>query len=196
MAIWRDNNIKKIFYALLLMSIGSNLVAQREYHLGSRDAAIVFFHILNNQYCSSIVQFDIFDSLPYTHNIFPCLIDSVYLMHAEGGYVDTSWFDKVHFILIDDTTWLKTDTCYIGSVEIEFDMEYVVLNAIIKHDEYIMNIRDGHPRPAGFLCDCEITDNNTKTICENYKKTITEKINQCKLLWKQQEVLQSITNSK
>lgn len=184
MAIYSEMKKKIVFCAIFfLVGIDSNLIAQKEYHLGSRDAAIVFFHILDNQYCSSITQFDIFDSVPYTHNIFPCNIDSVQIVHAEGGYVDTAWFNKVLFILIDDTIQLHTDRGYIGSVEVEFDMEYVVLNAVIEKDVLVLNMRDGHPRPAGFLCDCEITDKKTMLICEKYKNTVVEKINYCKNNW-------------
>ncbi len=184
MAIYSEMKKKIVFCAIFfLVGIGSNLFAQKEYHLGSRDAAIVYFQILDNQYCSSITQFDIFDSVPYTHNIFPCKIDSVQIVHAESGYVDTAWFNKVLFILIDDTIQLHADSSYIGSVEVEFDMEYVVLNAVIGKDVLVLNIRDGHPRPAGFLCDCEIKDKKTMLICENYKNTVVKKINYCKNNW-------------
>lgn len=184
MAICGETKKKIVFYAIfLLVGMSPNLNAQKEYHLGSRDGAIVFFHILDDQYCSSITRFDIFDSVPYSHNIFPCQIDSVLILHAEGGYVDATWFGKVQYILIDDTTQLHADRSYMGSVEVEFDMEYVILNAVIEKDERVLNIKDGHPRPAGFLCECEITDKKTMSLCEEYKHMITAKINYCKMYW-------------
>lgn len=181
MAICKEIKIKIVFISILfLVGISSSLNAQKEYYLGSRDAAIVSFQILDNQYCSSMTQFDIFDSVLYTRNIFPCKIDSILMVHAEGGYVDTSWFNKVHFIFIDDTIQLHAYSSYIGSVEVEFDMEYIVLNAIIEKDVLILNMKDGHPRPAGFLCDFEVTDKRTTIICEDYKKRIIEILNYCK----------------
>lgn len=181
MAIYWINKRKIVFCAIFfLVGISSNLYAQKEYHLSYRDAAIVFFQILDNQYCSSITQFDIFDSVSYTHNIFPCKIDSVLIVHSVGEYVDTAWFNKVHFIFIDDTIQLHEDSSYMGSVEVEFDMEYVVLNRIIEKDVLVLNIRDGHPRPAGFLCDCENIDKKTLSICEDYKSMVIKKLNYCK----------------
>ncbi len=181
MIICSEIKKKYVFSAIVfLIGLRPSLIAQKEYRLSSMDAAIVSFHILDNQYCSSITQFDIFDSISYTYNIFPCKIDSVLMVHAVGGYIDTRWFKKVHFILIDNTTQLYADSSYMGSVGVEFDMEYVVLNVIIEKDVLVLNMRDGHPRPAGFLCDCEITDKETISICEDYKNRIIEKINHCK----------------
>lgn len=182
MIICSEIKKKLLFSAIIfLLGISPSLIAQKEYYyLRSMDAAIVSFHIMDNQHCSSITKFDIFDSITYTYNIFPCKIDSVLMVHAVGGYIDSIWFNKVHYILIDDTTQLHSDSTYIGSVEVEFDMEYVVLNVIIGKDVLVLNMRDGHPRPAGFLCDCEITDKETMSICDEYKKRIIEKINLCK----------------
>ena len=184
MAICKTNK-KTLAFCVCIMCGISNIMAQKEYYLGARDCAIVTFHILNEQSCASITKMNIFDSTQYTHNLFLCNIDSVMIIHSVGGYVDASWFKKVHFILIDDTIQLNADSSYMGSVGVEFDMEYVVLNAVIEKDVLVLNMRDGHPRPAGFICDCEITDKKTMSICEDYRNMIMEKIEHCKLYWNQ-----------
>ena len=173
--------IKKTLAFCVVFSFGmSNIMAQKEYHLGAKDCAIVAFHILDDQFCASTTMLNIFDSTPYTYNIFLCNIDSIMTIHSVGGYVDVPWFNKVNFILIDDTIQLKADSIYMGSVEVEFDMDYVVLNTIIERDSRIVDKNDGHPRPSGFLCECDMPNTKALSICENYKKMIIERIEQYK----------------
>ena len=176
MVLWKN---KKVILVLLIANI-FNINAQDVYYLGSRDCVIASFCLLNEHHCSSITNYDIFKSLPYTQNIYHCQIDSILMIHADGGYIDASWFNKVRFILIDDTLLLHSDTTYIGSLDVEFDMDYVVLTATINKSTNIVNEMDGHPRPAGFLCDCDMQDKKTFVICENYKKMIADKLNECR----------------
>ena len=69
MAICGGINKKIVFCAFFLLTgITSNLNAQKEYHLGPWDGAIVIFQVLDTQYCSLSTQYNITDSVYFTRN--------------------------------------------------------------------------------------------------------------------------------
>ncbi len=179
------NKIRFTFALLLTLFINSITHAQNVYYLGVNCGAIVNFHVIDRQPCSSITLFNVYDSVYYTQNIIACCIDSTVMIHAVNNYFDSEWLKRVNYILVGDSIQLIENKAYQGSIIVGFDMDYVELMAIIEPGTQIIDKKDGHPRPAAFECDCKDIDcdgidENTKAICRYYKNMITEKLNQCR----------------
>ena len=205
--------ILSLFMTLSVENVGAQPYP-KEYLLGGNDCAIVKFHITDTCPCASYQDYYIYhdyytypDSLKYGKKIFACKIDSLIMMHAVGDYINWDWLRKVNYIVVRDSISFVDNMTQIGSILVEFDMDYVILTALLDEKTQIVEIyKDGHTHPAGFACDWEDmlkareemdlarldplteeekqerqrSDERARQICDQLRSLIEEKLSKCR----------------
>ena len=144
--------INRFFYLLSFMLIISHSSAQDTIVLKAYECAIVKLHMIDDCPCSHI---DLFGRDDYERhdNLVKVSIDSVLLMHVANDFIDNLYLqEEIRYLSIPDSIVLCTDTAYIASIGIEFDMNYVIFNYFVEH-EVVFTENRRYPVQAGFACE-------------------------------------------
>lgn len=106
--------------------------AQDTIYLRARDNAVIKFHIIDDCPCSQVALENIGGYEDYLYFV-SISIDSVVLIHVADSFIDDKWFfNEIRYLLVPDTISLSSGISYIASISVGYDMNYVMMELLLK----------------------------------------------------------------